>query len=101
MARVLNTHVMVDGQVYEPGTPESDIKGADTVTADVWDGEAGEADGGAKPYAKWVKADLEALVAERNKDRDEADHIVVGGNGTVKDLAAALDADDAASNDEA
>lgn len=49
------------------------------------------------PYAKRKKGELEALVAERNADRDEADQIVVGGTGKVSDLAEALDADDAAS----
>lgn len=51
-----------------------------------------------KPYAKWRKADLEAEVENRNTDpaRADANMIVVEGKGTVADLAAALDADDAA-----
>jgi hypothetical protein len=49
-----------------------------------------------KPYAKWLKADLEAEVAKRNEARDADDQIEVGGTGKVKDLAAALVADDAA-----
>jgi hypothetical protein len=47
------------------------------------------------PYAKRKKADLESEVAARNEGRDEADLIEVG-KGTVADLAAALEADDAA-----
>lgn len=58
-------------------------------------GEAPEVEDDEKPpYLKWRKADLEDEVDRRNKDRDDV--IEVGGNGTVADLAAALDADDAA-----
>lgn len=54
--------------------------------------------GDVKPYAKWRKADLEAEVENRNTDpgRSDANLIVVEGRGTRADLAAALDADDAA-----
>lgn len=48
----------------------------------------------ADPYDGMLKADLAALVDERNADRDEADQIQVGGNGTVADLKTALAADD-------
>lgn len=57
------------------------------------------ASGEPTPYAKRKKSDLEALVAERNEGRDEDDLIEVEGKGTVADLAAALDADDAAQAD--
>lgn len=45
-------------------------------------------------YAGVRKADLEAEVAARNSARDEADQIDPGA-GTVADLTAALEADDA------
>jgi hypothetical protein len=51
------------------------------------------------PYAKRKKADLEAEVASRNEGREDDDLIVVEGKGTVADLAAALEADDAAQAD--
>lgn len=57
------------------------------------------ADDEVKPYSKWRKGDLEAEVTARNEGRDDADQIVVGGTGKVADLAAALDADDAAADD--
>jgi hypothetical protein len=74
-------------------TNRSAWAGSDTDDADA-DSSGGGADDPV-PYAKRKKADLEAEVAERNEGRDDADKIEVGGNGTVKDLAAALDADDA------
>lgn len=39
MGRRLNTTVLVGETVYEAGTDEADIDGAEGVTADVWDGE--------------------------------------------------------------
>lgn len=65
------------------------------------DGNAGsDEDGGDDekfvPYAKRLKANLQAEVESRNEDRDDDDLIVVGGTGKVADLAAALEADDAA-----
>lgn len=47
-----------------------------------------------KPYDKWLKPALEAEVEKRNTDRDGDHLVVVEGNGTVADLAAALEADD-------
>lgn len=95
-ARKLAAYVHVGGSVFAPGDrPEKEY--ADQITnpkawGEVDDGDAPEED---VPYAKRKKADLEDLVAERNATRPEADALDVG-NGTVKELAAALDADDAA-----
>lgn len=50
----------------------------------------------ADPYKGLKKPDLQKLVDDRNADRDEDARIVVGGNGTVADLIAALEADDQA-----
>lgn len=52
------------------------------------------------PYKGQKKGDLEDLVAKRNEGRDEADLIVVGGNGTIADLVAALENDDAHTTDD-
>lgn len=52
-----------------------------------------------RPYAKWVKADLQAEVDRRNADRESGDLIEVEGKGTAADLAAALEGDDAAQAD--
>ncbi len=62
------------------------------------DGSDGSDDGDpeVKPYAKWRKGDLEAEVEKRNKAREDDDKVLVEGTGKVADLAAALDADDAA-----
>lgn len=91
-------------QDFAAGTAKSDMP-AWAVKAiknpKAWDdqeaeGDSGDDGSGDKPYAKWKKGDLEDEVARRNEARDDDDQIVVDGNGTVKDLAAALDADDAA-----
>lgn len=47
-------------------------------------------------YSKLLKPDLEKEVAKRNEAREADDQIQVGGTGTVKDLVAALEADDTA-----
>lgn len=65
---------------------------SDAATADEPDAEPDENE---DPYKGLRKADLEAEVAKRNEDREDDDQIVVGGNGTVADLKAALVADDA------
>ncbi|UUW88396.1 hypothetical protein [Pimelobacter simplex] len=39
MGRKLSTTALIEGVVYEAGTDESDIAGADKVSADVWAGE--------------------------------------------------------------
>lgn len=48
-------------------------------------------------YSSWKKADLEAEVATRNDglEPDDEGYVLVGGKGTVADLVAALEADDA------
>jgi hypothetical protein len=105
----LQYHVHVEdehGEVHVFG-PEDDVPGwarkkitnrsawADTADADAdGDGDADDPDEEVKPYAKWLKADLEAEVTARNEGREDDALIVVGGTGKVADLAAALDADD-------
>lgn len=85
-----------------PGWAAQKITNPSAWGEDSYDAAAGGEGGGSDepvPYAKRKKADLEAEVSKRNEGRDEADHIEVGGNGTVKDLVAALEADDAALGD--
>lgn len=48
-----------------------------------------------KPYAKWRKAALVDEIEKRNADRDDDDKL--DASGTVPQLAALLDADDAPS----
>jgi hypothetical protein len=48
------------------------------------------------PYLEWLKSDLEDEVARRNESRDDSQVIVVDAPGNKPELAAALDADDAA-----
>lgn len=50
-------------------------------------------------YSAMKVADLKAIIAERNADRDEVDRISV--DGKKRDLVAALEADDAAEPDPA
>lgn len=69
----------------------SDLVHTDSLEGASSDGDADKE----KPYAKRKKGELEALVAERNEGREDDDLIVVEGKGTVADLAAALEADDA------
>lgn len=113
MAKKLAYYVHVDDDQGEPHTfgPDDKVPGwavKKITNPSAWADEAG-ADATAadpdpdpepevKPYQKWKKGDLEDEVAARNKGRDEDDLIVVEGNGTVKDLATALDADDEAAD---
>jgi hypothetical protein len=94
-------------QDFAAGTSKSDMpswavkaiknpKAWDDFDPDAEGDDSGDGSDEPTPYAKWLKADLEAEVAKRNEARDDDDQIEVGGTGTVKDLAAALDADDAA-----
>ena len=69
---------------------------------ETYDGESSAPEG----YAAMKVADLKAELERRNADRDEDAQITVEGtgkNGAVlgKDIAAALDADDATSDDDA
>jgi hypothetical protein len=71
---------------------------------DASDDAGGSRDGGdgsdkAPSYSSMKKADLEAEVASRNEGRAADDIIEVEGKGTVADLVAALEADDAANAD--
>lgn len=92
---------------FAAGTSKSDVPGWavkaiqnpkawDDYDPDAEGDTSGAGAGEPKPYDKWLKADLEAEVAKRNEARDADDQIEVGGTGKVADLAAALDADDAA-----
>lgn len=49
-----------------------------------------------KPYTEWSAKQLKAEVLSRNADRDEAHQVVTKGVKNKADLAALLDADDAA-----
>ena len=93
MARTLNTTVMVDGVIYDAGTPESDIKGEITAQG-VWDGEADakEETGGAG-YSDQGVDDLTKLAAERKL---EVEGTGKDGNVLKDDLVKALEADDVA-----
>lgn len=94
-------------QDFAAGTSKSDVpswavkaiqnpKAWDDYDPDAEGDDSATGAGEPKPYDKWLKADLEAEVAKRNEARDADDQIEVGGTGKVADLAAALDADDAA-----
>lgn len=100
-ARKRTVYVTVGGQTF---APDEEISADLAKTIDnpkVWGDTdtAADDDDTDVPYAKRKKADLEALVAERNAQRGEDDQIVVGGTGKVSDLADALDADDAAQSE--
>lgn len=62
-------------------------------------GDGGDGSDKAPSYSSMKKADLEAEVAKRNEVRADDDVIEVEGKGTVADLVAALEADDAANAD--
>lgn len=100
--KTLAVNVWVGDQLFLAGdSPEK--KFADQITnPNAWGGDSvDESDDDTEvPYAKRKKADLEALVAERNADREDAAQIVVGGTGKVSDLAEALEADDKAQDSE-
>lgn len=71
---------------------------------ETYDGESSSSEDSG--YAGMKVADLKAELERRNADRDEESQIEVEGtgkNGAVlgKDIAAALEADDAASSDDA
>lgn len=68
---------------------------SDDSAEDDGDGDGGSDEGPA--YSSMLKADLQAEVAKRNEGRGDDDVIEVEGKGTVADLIAALEADDAAS----
>jgi len=103
MARTLRETIVSAGVIYPAGTSEKDVEGE--VTADVWDGEADQAD--ATPsesgagYGSQSSEDLRAEVDKRNEGREDDAKIQVegtGANGNVlkADLVKALEADDAA-----
>lgn len=79
----ITTHDPVTAQKYRHDSRFTEVTKTDEVT--------GEPE--PVPYAKRRKSDLETEIATRNTGRDEADQIVT--TGTVAELAAALDADDA------
>lgn len=83
-----------DGDEVPAAVAKASASAADSGSQGAVDSGSGDSD--TKPYAKWKKADLEAEVARRNEGRDDDDVIEVEGAGTVADLAAALDGDDAA-----
>lgn len=58
------------------------------------DDESGSEPSGSSGYSSMKKAELEQEVEDRNAERAPESQIEVGGNGTVKDLIAALEADD-------
>lgn len=60
------------------------------------DGSTPPADAKAAAYDQLLKGDLEAEVERRNAGRDDADKVVVKGNGNKPDLVKALKADDKA-----
>lgn len=93
MGRKLTKTTLVEGVVYDAGTDEADIDGADTVTADVWDQESSE-DGNGGDYSDFKAADLKAEIERRNEGRGEDDLIPTTGNKA--ELIAALVADDEA-----
>jgi hypothetical protein len=88
----LNTTVLAGGVVYPAGTAATpELRRA--IRADFWsDGD--DSSDAVPSYSSMKKDALEAEVAKRNEGREEADYIEVGGNGTVADLRAALEADD-------
>lgn len=95
MGRKLAKNVYVGEDFYEAGSePPKEIAEQITNPA-AWGDSIDDADPDVS-YGSMKKPDLEAEVASRNADRDEDSRIQVGGNGTVKDLRAALEADDAA-----
>lgn len=63
-------------------------------------GSEDEEDSDEVAYSDFSVDDLKAEIATRNEDRDEDDHIVVGGKGNKADLIAALEADDEAADTE-
>ena len=90
----LAAEALVEGKPV-PGWAKDLVHEDDLVSAnDEAQGDGDETE--VKPYAKWKKADLEAEVESRNTDRADYEQIVIGGKGTVPDLAEALDADDEA-----
>lgn len=88
--KITNDSAWVDGKA-----PSGSSKAAQSEDPDP----SADGDKGAVPYSKWRKADLETEVASRNEGREDDDLIVVEGDGTVADLTAALEADDAAQAD--
>lgn len=59
-------------------------------------GGSGGEDGSSSAYGSLKKGQLQEEIDNRNAERDPDDQIQVGGNGNVKDLRAALEADDEA-----
>ena len=93
MARTLNTTVMVDGVIYDAGTPESDIKGEITAQG-VWDGEAdAKEETGSAGYSS---KGADELKAEAEKRGLEVEGTGANGNVLKDDLVKALEADDVA-----
>lgn len=90
--KITNDSAWADGKA-----PKSDS--AKSEKSDKSKASSSDSDGEPVPYAKRKKADLEAEVAKRNEGRADDDVIVVEGKGTVADLAAALEGDDAAQAD--
>lgn len=71
MGRKLSTTVQVGPYIYEAGTDEADIQGADTIAADVWDGEIASSapEAGAFTVAEVValREQYDAQIAERDE----------------------------------
>lgn len=84
------THNAIDAEKYRHHELFTEV--TDTPTA-----AAGDDRGVVKPYAEWLKADLEAEIGARNDARGEGDSFIqVASNAKHAELAAALDTDDAA-----
>lgn len=91
MSRKLTASVVYKGNVYPAGTAESDIDGADKISAAVWDGDAASSDE-ETGYAALKVDELKAEIGRRNEGREEAD--LIPSDGKKADLIAALEADD-------
>ncbi len=90
MGRKLNTTTLIEGVVYEAGTDEADIVGADTVSAGVWAGESDHVD---VPKVSEVSgmmssAEVAALRERYDTDLAERDETIAALTAELKRLTA-------------
>lgn len=91
--RKLVTYVHVNGVVYGPGDDVPADVAAQITNPSAWGDDSAPVQPAEFDIEKAHKGELEVEVARRNEVRADDAQIVVGGKGTVKDLRAALSAD--------
>ncbi|GEB16669.1 hypothetical protein GUY44_07425 [Pimelobacter simplex] len=88
MGRKLSTTVQVGPYIYEAGTDEADIKGADTIAADVWGSEVASTE---PETGEFAVAEVAALRQQYDAQLAERDDRIVDLEVEIKALTAEIE----------